>query len=279
MLVAAAGAATLLSPSLGFTPSRTIAPDESCSSPPLSSPSSPPLKSPLPLAASAAETSPVHSLDFWSKRWADKLTGWHQAHTHASLINHGDSCFPVGSTVLVPLCGKTVDMASLATRGRSVVGVDAARKAFQEFADEQRSAVQLDAENDSEEHPNFETYKGTTGVGTTVSLLRGDFFELNLPEPVQGVWDRAAFVAIKPELRAKYAETLGRNLAPGGTILMSTFYRVKGTPEALAGGPPFSVSSVNVWDVFGELEWVRDPILQPRPRQPPTLTLLSLAHR
>lgn len=70
------------------------------------------------------------------------------------------------------------------------------------------------------------------------------------------MWDRAAFVAIQPAMRKAYADTLGRNLAPGGTILMSTFYRAEGTEEAKKGGPPFSVSSVDIWDTFGELDWV-----------------------
>lgn len=36
---------------------------------------------------------------------------------------------------------------------------------------------------------------------------------------------------------------------------MSTFWRVAGTPEAVNGGPPFSVSEKNVRDLFDEKTW------------------------
>ena len=80
---------------------------------------------------SASESS--KNIAFWSKRWSDNLTGWHQQKPHASLINHGDAAFPPGTTVLVPLCGKTVDLTSLAERGRSVIGVEGAHKAIVEY--------------------------------------------------------------------------------------------------------------------------------------------------
>jgi thiopurine S-methyltransferase len=211
---------------------------------------------PYPIATSASEDSA--NLKFWSKRWSDSLTGWHKPATHASLIVHGDKAFPVDARVLVPLCGKTVDMASLAERGREVIGVEGAMKAISEFASEQADSVEFyQGLNDTKQNPDFETFVAKhKESGQKISLLRGDFFDLNVPGGVDGVWDRAAFVAINPNMRKKYVDVFTRNLNPGGVILMSTFYRVEGTEEAKKAGPPFSVSSVDIWDNFGDLDWV-----------------------
>ena len=171
---------------------------------------------------------------------------------HASLEKHL-SVLPAGP-ILVPLCGKTVDLHYLTGKNRPAVGVEGVKKAIEEYAVEQAPyGVSFDANKDTGEYPAMETYAGTF-QGSFVKILRGDFFDLE--GKFASAWDRAAFVAIKPEMRDEYAKVLGRTIQPGGVILMSTFWRVAGTPEAVKGGPPHSVSEEDVRKVFGGLDWV-----------------------
>jgi Thiopurine S-methyltransferase (TPMT). len=158
--------------------------------------------------------------------------------------------------IFVPLCGKTVDMAFLATHPgvKEVVGVDGIREALVEFAQEHSDLgiQQVDS------IPAFEKYKGKN-----ISLLKGNFFDLEKLQQVQqvagpfdGILDRASMVAIDPSLRESYVNILGKLLKPGGCILLITFDRRAGTPEGRNAGPPFSVDDEEVRRLYGKLDWV-----------------------
>ena len=72
--------------------------------------------------------------EFWQKRWADNQIGFHQAQIspylqrHWSQLNLADN-----AQVLVPLCGKSLDMLWLAGQGHRVLGVELSRKAAEDF--------------------------------------------------------------------------------------------------------------------------------------------------
>ncbi len=198
------------------------------------------------------------NLQMWSDRWKEDNTKWHKDQPHAKLVAYRDN-FKKGSKILVPLCGKTVDLTYLAALGHDVVGVEGVMKAIREYGLENAEAG-FDAGTDLNNGDGaFERYGGThASAGTTIEMLRGDFLQLTKEDTkeVESVWDRAAFVAIRPEMRHEYVKAVGRTLKPGGVILLTTFWRVEGTPEAVAGGPPFSVSEEDVKATFGAVDWV-----------------------
>lgn len=85
------------------------------------------------------ETDP--RLGFWADRWTDNKVGWHKDDIHHLLLKYTPRIASNNDTpvkVLVPLCGKTVDMAYLADHEgvSEVYGVDGVRKALEEFSDE-----------------------------------------------------------------------------------------------------------------------------------------------
>jgi thiopurine S-methyltransferase len=172
-----------------------------------------------------------------------------------STKNDNDASEP--KTIFVPLCGKTIDMAYLATHPgvKEVVGVDGIREALVEFAQEHDD---LDIQQ-VDSIPAFEKYQGKN-----ISLLKGNFFDLLKDEVVQGmltgqfdgILDRASMVAIDPSLRESYVNILGKLLKPGGCILLITFDRRVGTPEGRNAGPPFSVDDEEVQRLYGNLDWV-----------------------
>jgi thiopurine S-methyltransferase len=92
--------------------------------------------------------------------------------------------------------------------------------------------------------------------GQSILLLKGDFFDLDATQAggkFDAVWDRAAFVAIQPELRQAYMDVMGSVLAKGGQILLSTWVRPDGDTTK---GPPFSIDEAQVKQLFEDQPWV-----------------------
>ena len=62
--------------------------------------------------------------DFWQQRWREGRTGFHQDRPTPLLAQYWDAIgVAAGARVLVPLCGKSLDLAWLAARGHRVLGV------------------------------------------------------------------------------------------------------------------------------------------------------------
>lgn len=85
----------------------------------------------------------------------------------------------------------------------------------------------------------------------------GDYFLLTKESAglFDRVWDRGSFVAVSPGDRAAYVSVLRQLLRPGGAVLLSSLNRAAGTTEAMERGPPFSVTSAHLDDMFGD--WCR----------------------
>ena len=101
---------------------------------------------------------------------------------------------------------------------------------------------------------SVETYDGNK-----VTLLRGDFFDVTESETngrFHIIYDRASMVAIRPELRAQYVETIGRLIQPGGSILFITVDRREGSDQAKMAGPPFSINESTVRTLYESTSWV-----------------------
>ncbi len=72
--------------------------------------------------------------DFWQERWAHNEIGFHLDDVHPGMRRHWPRlALPDGATVLVPLCGKSLDLAWLAGQGFNVVGVELSEKAVEAF--------------------------------------------------------------------------------------------------------------------------------------------------
>lgn len=176
----------------------------------------------------------------WLARWREGRIGFHEGKPNAFLSKYAERLLPEGpGRVLVPLCGKTRDMAYLASLGHEVVGVElsllAARAFFEESGLEPKS---------SRRGP-FEAFEGNG-----VEILVGDYFALEprLLGPVGAAFDRAALVAMPPEKQPAYAGHLLSLLPRGGRVLLVTF----DYDQAKMEGPPFSVPEAQVLALFGE---------------------------
>lgn len=176
---------------------------------------------------------------FWHERWQTGQIGFHQATVHPLLERWWPS-FGVrpGARVYVPLCGKSVDMAWLAGRGHRVVGSELSPIAVRDFFASQGLEPAHTAGGSFVRH-----------AAGPYELLEGD--ALNL-EPgtlgaVDAVYDRAALVALPPDMRMAYAASMARLVTAGvAMLLVSLEY-----PQEMKGGPPFSVDADEIQSVFG----------------------------
>jgi len=156
---------------------------------------------------------------------------------------------PTPRRVLVPLCGKTIDLPFIASQEwvETAVGTEGVDQAVEEFAEEQPD-LQLSWSDDSDTAP----FRKMSSADGRLQLLVGDHFMLNKDNggEFDAVYDRASLVAITPELREQYVDIMYDVLKPKGQILLVTLERRKGSPEAVAAGPPFSVTEEIVRSLY-----------------------------
>ncbi|MBX3205430.1 MAG: hypothetical protein KF764_10195 [Labilithrix sp.] len=157
----------------------------------------------------------IMEIDFWARRWKEGRIGFHEGATNVYLARHVDRLGPAPRRVLVPLCGKTEDMAFLASRGHHVVGIEAVEDAVRAFfAEHELSATVRDAG----EHIRVYTAERFT-------LLAGDLFACTkeIVGEVDALYDRAALVALAGDVRPRYVDHLRALLAPQSRGLLVTF--------------------------------------------------------
>ncbi|WP_178862060.1 thiopurine S-methyltransferase [Thiomicrorhabdus cannonii] len=179
--------------------------------------------------------------DFWHAMWESGVVGFQQTEINGYLQQHWQRLGLQGDeTVLVPLCGKSLDMLWLGEQGHKVLGVELSQKALDEFLDENklRSVAPL-------VHAHFCGYRLSA-----MTLLCGDFFHLSAAdcEEVGAVYDRAAIVALPPEMRKQYAAHL-QAILPAGTKLLLVNLEYD---QSLLNGPPFSVPESEICTLFAD---------------------------
>ena len=71
---------------------------------------------------------------FWHERWHRSEIGFHEGDTNANLMQFWSTlALQPGERVLVPLCGKSLDMLWLAGEGHRVTGVELSALACEAF--------------------------------------------------------------------------------------------------------------------------------------------------
>jgi len=185
---------------------------------------------------------------YWSDMWESNKLGFHNSEVHNALEKY---CAPflgdAPGRVLVPLCGKTVDLAWLAAQPgvTGVTGVEFVKKAVDDYAKEHPQALLRKAPS-----PAGRLFKHVLSNGV-LTLLCGDIFSLPKTPAYERVWDRAALVALDPAQREAYVATICQALSPKGKILLQVLTRLAGPAESLTAGPPFSVSEADVAALYG----------------------------
>lgn len=183
--------------------------------------------------------------EFWQQRWREGKIGFHQDRPTPLLEQYWDAVgVPPGATVLVPLCGKSLDLAWLAARGHRVIGVELSPLAVRQFFEEQALEPKV-----------RESANGIHFRAGAIEIIQGDAFalEASLLARCDALYDRAALIALPADLRRVYRDTVYARLRPGSRGLVVTLEY----PPAEKAGPPFPVDADEMRVLFRE-DWAMD---------------------
>jgi thiopurine S-methyltransferase len=180
--------------------------------------------------------------EFWLDRWRESRTGFHQDAPTPLLLKHWRAVGAVpGSRVFVPLAGKSLDMAWFASQGYRVLGAELSPLAVSQFFESQGVEPSVRKAADGIHH-----------VTGPIELVQGDVFAMDADAiaSCMAVFDRAAIIALPPEMRERYVrEVYGKLPSACRGLLITLEY-----PQHEKAGPPFPVPEEEVRALFGD-QW------------------------
>lgn len=178
----------------------------------------------------------------WHERWEKGKLGFHQSRYNTRLEKYWlELGVDKDGAVLVPLCGKSLDMLWLHQQGHQVVGVELSEIAARAFFSENQLTYE------QRQCGNLQEFTGI-GAAAGIRLLVGDYFALSMAEtgPLSGFYDRASLIALPSELRQPYIDKLATLVQKNATgLLITVIY----DPTKMSG-PPFSVPDSEVQTGF-----------------------------
>jgi thiopurine S-methyltransferase len=190
----------------------------------------------------------------WLERWADGRIGFHEAGGNSALKRHWNA---TGKRVLVPLCGKSLDLLWLAAMGNEVVGVELSEIAVQAFFAENGLAY--------EQEQGGRVYRAKARDITIYCMdFLGDDFLAFDGGIFDAHYDRAALIALPLAMRPAYVRKTD-------ALLTHDAYRLVITLEydaSVVDGPPYPVPSAEVtsyWPTLEKIE-VSDELANAPPR-------------
>lgn len=167
--------------------------------------------------------------EFWQEAWKIGKTHFHMSSYNLTLLKFFPK-FEISkeAIVLVPLCGKTLDLIWLRDQGHRVIGVELSELAVLDFFKENN----IDFKIEKIEHFKVFTSKNIT-------IYCGDFFNLSksLIKTISAVYDRAALIALPERMRSKYLKHMSSLIDTNTNVLLLSFERSPQTNH----GPPHSI--------------------------------------
>ena len=177
--------------------------------------------------------------EFWQQRWQEGRIGFHKSDVNPELIKYfSNLALPIGSRVLVPLCGKSIDMVWLACAGYDVVGIELVESAVQAFFAEQNITPTITELTSAADKSTLKRYQGQL-AGQTITLWAADIFALSTIDigDIDAVYDRAALIALPANMRADYSRHIVKLSNNAPQLLITLNY-----DQSKKDGPPFSIT-------------------------------------
>lgn len=176
--------------------------------------------------------------EFWHQKWSRGDIGFHQSQVNVYLTTHFKHLqVAAGNRIFLPLCGKTLDIAWLLSQGVQVVGAELSEMAIQELFESLNVTPNVVAEG---RHIRYSA--------PGLDIFVGDIFELS-PQQIgliDGIYDRAALVALPSGMRRQYAVHLITLSHSARQLLISYEY-----DQSQIDGPPFSVTDEEIQQLYG----------------------------
>jgi len=169
----------------------------------------------------------------WLERWESGNTPFHRDLPNEALVAHlGKLNLAECARIFLPLCGASVDLDWLMGKGFKVAGAELSALAVEQvFA---RLGLT----------PTVTQVGALTRYSAKgIDLFAGDIFELDAAAlgPVDASYDRAALIALPPEVRKLYAAHMTKITAGAPQMLLGIEY-----DQSKMDGPPFSVDETEV---------------------------------
>ena len=176
--------------------------------------------------------------DFWLRLWENNHIPFHEGVANAMLAQHFDALsLTAPCCVFVPLCGKTRDIAWLLSRGHAVIGCDLSPLAVTQLF------AELGVVPDISTAGPLQRF-----AAPGVVVYAGDIFDLEAKDirHTNAVYDRAALIALPPDLRLRYARHLTRITGKAPQLLIS-FEHARSDWD----GPPHAVGTAELEQLYG----------------------------
>lgn len=185
----------------------------------------------------------MRDAEFWHNKWASNQIGFHLEDVNPLLIQYWHATKPKREErVLVPLCGKSEDLAWLASKHDAVEGAELSLIAVRSFFAEHFYTPTVTTISGQHELYQFDE----------LSIFAGDFFTAPLSK-ADIVYDRAALIALPETMRVEYVQRVRGLLNPGGRILLVSL----DYPQQEMSGPPFSVPHEEIVRLFAGMRVTR----------------------
>lgn len=174
---------------------------------------------------------------FWKNKWAQNSIGFHRAEANPLLIKH-IHVLNAPQRILIPLCGKTRDIAWLLEQGHQVVGVELVEMAIVQLFEELGVTPTIEQ---SAHHKHYSA--------PNLDIFVGNIFDVDAETigPIDAIYDRAALVALPQDMRDRYTQHIVHMTQNAPQLLITFTY-----DQSLMNGPPFSISEQEVTRQYGE---------------------------
>ena len=189
---------------------------------------------------------------FWHERWQTADIAFHEPQPNTFLVRWLHQLgLTQGDTVLVPLCGKTMDIGWLLEQGFKVIGVELSSIAVEQLFES------LGMKPKIEPHGKFIKYE----AGDLI-VLQGDIFYLGENDlvAVNAIYDRAALVALTSSQRHDYSCLL-QFICPQAKQLVLTYEY----DQSCYPGPPFSIDEERLAELYGQAYVLKKLLDEPVP--------------
>jgi thiopurine S-methyltransferase len=176
---------------------------------------------------------------FWHQRWEENNTFWHQSEANPKLTaNFNQLSVAKGGRIFLPLCGKTLDIPWLLSRGYRVVGAELSKIAIEQLFAELKVKPKISTQG------KFDHYSVEN-----LDIYVGDIFDLSLKTlgQVDAIYDRAALVALPLTMRERYTAHLMDITGKAQQLLVCWEY-----DQGQMDGPPFSIGGDEVKRHYGK---------------------------
>ncbi|MBA6412248.1 thiopurine S-methyltransferase [Parahaliea sp. F7430] len=177
--------------------------------------------------------------EFWHEKWAKNEIGFHEKDGNRLLSEHlHQLALQPGQRILLPLCGKTRDIARLLAQGYQVVGIELSELAIEQLFEE------LEIKAKIAQAGELSIYSADS-----IDIFVGNIFSVdeNTLGHVDAIYDRAALVALPEVLRMEYVDHLARIAHQAAQLLITFEYDQKAMD-----GPPFSITQAAIKQYYGD---------------------------